>query len=63
MRLSICSPLGTAKTETRWDAVQTGSVGQQIFSTEHRLWEQSEWECAVCAFHKMVAMSECSFCH
>ncbi len=44
-------------------AVQTGSMGQEIFSAEDRLWEQSVWEYAVCVFRKMVAMSECSFCH
>lgn len=51
------------KDRSTMGAVQTGSVGQEIFSAAHRLWEQSEWEYSVCVFHKTVVVSECSFCH
>lgn len=61
--MSIHCPPGMAKTDTQWEQFKTGSAEQQIFSAGRRLREQIEWEQAVCAFHKMVAASECSFCH
>lgn len=61
--MSICCPLGMAKTETQWEQFKLAAWGRRYFSAEHRLWEQSEWEYVVCVFHKMVAMSECSSYH